>query len=242
LFVRTYAVTHPPGLDLPKRALTWHELAFAAQGVMTVITQAGAFVVPPHRAVFVPAGIERAVKMSGRVSLRSLYFSLRLSAELPRACRTLNVPPLLRELILHTTRLGRLRRDVPAEARLARVIADQLATLEQAPLQLPAPRDPRAERARALLEADATADLPLDEIARRAGASQRTLERLFRAETGLTFGAWRQRCRFVRAIRRLAAGEPVTKVALEVGYDSPSAFVSAFRRQMGTTPGRYFGE
>jgi AraC-like DNA-binding protein len=178
--------------------------------------------------------------MAGRVALRTLFFAAGFATALPPGCQAVNVPPLLRELVLETARIGLLWRTVPAQARLARVILDQLRASSQAPLQLPSPRDPRARRAADLLEADAGAELSLADAARRAGASQRTLERLFRRETQLTLGRWRQRQRFAQALRLLAAGHDVTRVALEVGYRSPSAFVSAFRRQLGTTPGRYF--
>jgi AraC-like DNA-binding protein len=76
--------------------------------------------------------------------------------------------------------------------------------------------------------------------ARPAGASVRTLARLFTRETGMGFRGWRQQVRLLRALERLAAGEAVTTVALDLGYDSPSAFVAMFRRALGTTPGRYF--
>jgi AraC-like DNA-binding protein len=91
----------------------------------------------------------------------------------------------------------------------------------------------------AVLRANPSDPRPLAEIVGR-GASLRTIERLFQVETGMTFGRWRQQLRLVEALRLLAVGEPVTSVALDVGYESPSAFVSAFRRTFGVTPGRYF--
>jgi AraC-like DNA-binding protein len=144
----------------------------------------------------------------------------------------------MRELVLHAVRLGMLRQSIPSEARLARVVVDQLETLPTVPLQLPMPRDDRARRAAERLLLDPGE--PIDEAARVAGASKRTLERLFRSETAMTLGRWRQRLRLIEALRLLAAGQPVTRVALDVGYDSPSAFITAFRRELGTTPGRYF--
>jgi len=243
VLVRTYAATHPSGIGIPPRSLDWDQLAYASQGVMSVHTADGTWVIPPHRAVWIPRGVVHEVEMAGRVSLRTLYFAAGLARRLPRHCEAVNVTPLLRELVLHASRPGVLRRDVPEQARLARVILDQLRRLPQVPLQLPAPRDPRARRAMQLLLADngdGRGTLSLAEVARRVGASKRTLERLFRGETHMTLGRWRQRLRFVQALRLLAAGQAVTPVALEVGYSSPSAFVSAFRRHLGTTPRRYF--
>jgi len=149
------------------------------------------------------------------------------------------VPPLLRELILAAIRHGLLWRRVPWQARLARVILDQVETLPAVPLQLPMPRDARARRAAERLQAE-PGEGSLVEVARAAGASRRTLERLFRVETQMTLGRWRQRLRLIEALRLLADGHSVTRVALDVGYAGPSAFVHAFRRQLGTTHARYF--
>lgn len=240
LLVRTYAVTHPAGLNLRRRSLTWDQLVYASRGVMSVETTAGTWVVPPHRAVWIPRGVQHAVDMAGQVALRTLFFAGGFARQAPRRCHAVNVPPLLRELILEATRIGLLYRSRPEQARLAGVIVDQLRALPQVPLQLPTPRDPRARRLTEVLASNGGASLSLEQAARRTGASKRTLERLFRGETQMTLGRWRQRLRLVGALRRLAAGQAVTAVALEVGYNSPSAFVSAFRRQLGTTPGRYF--
>src|SRR5262245_45014640 len=240
LLVRSYAVTHPPNLGITRRAYPdWDQLAYAARGVMTVETSQGTWVVPPHRAVWIPAGVAYRVRMSGRVTVRTLFFRPRLRARgLPRACAALNVSPLVRELVLHASRLNTLRRGVPADRRLARLIVDQLATLPAEPLQLPTPSDTRARKAAELLHADPSGPPALSGITRAAGASKRTLERLFLRETAMTLGRWRRRLRLVEALRLLAEGHSVTRVALDVGYLSPSAFISAFRRELGTTPGR----
>ncbi len=243
LLVRTYAVTHPGrgrGLDFPAGSVDWDQLAYASRGVLSVHTAQGTWVVPPHRAVWIPAGVRRQFEVSGKVSIRTLFFARGLARGLPRKCQAVSVPSLLRELILAAVRQGLLRRDVPSQARLARVILDQVEMLPAAPLQLPMPQDPRARRAAELMQASPGQPSSLHEIAREAGASRRTLERLFRIETQMTLGRWRQRLRLVEALRLLAAGNPVTHVALDVGYASPSAFISAFRRELGTTPARYF--
>lgn len=242
LLVRSYAVTHPPGLGLSPRAYPdWDQLAYAARGVMTVVTEQGTWVVPPHRAVWIPAGVTFSVRMSGRVTLRTLFFRPRMRGRLPRSCAALNVSPLVRELVLHACRLNMLRRDVVADRRLARVLLDQLATLPAEPLQLPMPSEARARAAAEAMLGDPGGP-SLDEVARSAGASKRTLERLFLHDTAMTLGRWRRRLRLVEALRLLAEGHPVTRVAVDVGYETPSAFVSAFRRELGRTPGRYFAE
>lgn len=242
LLVRSYAATHPANVGIRARTYEdWDQLAYASRGVMSVITSQGTWVVPPHRAVWIPAGVVHSVQMSGRVTVRTLFFRSRLSRRrLPRTCLALNVPPLVRELVLHASRRNTLRRDTSADRRLAQVILDQLETLPAEPLQLPMPDDARARKAAELLQADPGDPASLAEAARATGASPRTLERLFLAEARMTFGHWRRRLRLVEALRLLAKGQAVTRVALDVGYQSPSAFVSAFRRELGTTPSRYF--
>ncbi len=244
LLVRTYAVTHPANLGIGARSFAgWDQLAYAAHGVMNVSTEQGTWVVPPHRAVWIPAGVEHWVAMTGRVRVRTVFFRRAMTRQrMPRSCCAVNVPPLLRELVLEATRVGLLHRDVAAEARLARVMVDQLETLPVAPLQLPMPAEARARRAAETILAAPGRRGILAQAARRAGATRRTLERLFIGQTQMTLGRWRQRARLIEALRRLAQGHGVTEVALDVGYSTPSAFIAAFRGELGTTPRRYFAD
>jgi AraC-like DNA-binding protein len=130
--------------------------------------------------------------------------------------------------------------DVPEDQRLVGVVIDQLRTLSQAPLQVPMPVDPRARALADRLAADPGGAVALDEAAAAVGASRRTLERLFRAETGLSIGRWRQRRRLVHALQLLAEGRSVTHVAHAVGYSTPSAFTVMFHAELGATPRSYF--
>src|SRR5204863_8524735 len=120
------------------------------------------------------------------------------------------------------------------------VIVDQFQTLPTMPLKLPMPSDARALRVADIVRENPGQAKSLDDLVKKIGASKRTIERLFQAETELTFGRWRQQLRLLHALRLLAAGESVTAAALEVGYDSTSAFISAFKNTVGTTPGRYY--
>jgi AraC-like DNA-binding protein len=171
--------------------------------------------------------------------MRSLYLASCICRNQPRHCAVINVPPLLRELILHAAQLGALDARVPAQKRLAEVIADQLTLLSPEERQrLPMPRDPRAlSLARRLMD-DPDCDASLTTLAAKAGASARTIQRLFLNETQLSFARWRQRMRLLAAVERLAAGSSVTNAALDVGYHSVSAFVSSFRKEFGASPGR----
>lgn len=238
--MRPFAVGFTKNFTFSSSRSEWHGLIYASSGVMSVHTASGSWIVPPHRAVWVPAGIERRIEVSAGLAMRSLYFKPGVARSLPRECCVVNVPPLLRELILHTIDIGMLNRVIPAHARLIGVLVDQLSVLRAVPLQLPQPADSRASKVAALLGANPGARLSLGTIARQSGASPRTIERLFRAETKMTFAKWRERLRLLHALRLLAAGEAVTNVGLELGYASPSAFIAMFRRAFGTTPSRYY--
>ncbi len=237
--IRTLAATYSPGYVISPHSHDWHQLLYASEGVMTIATSVGSWVVPPHRAAWIPANIVHSVQMSGAVSMRTLYILPRLSKALPKDCCTVNVPPLLRELVLEAVQRGLLHKGIPTEARLIGVILDQLQALPAAPLQLPMPNDARALKVAELLKANPAEARTLEQLAKHAAASPRTIERLFRSETNMGFGKWRQRLRLLHALRLLAAGEQVTNVALESGYESTSAFISMFRRELGSTPSRY---
>lgn len=237
--IRTLAATYSPGFIIPPHSHDWHQLLYASEGVMTIVTSLGSWVVPPHRAAWIPANIVHSVQVSGAVSMRTLYILPRLSKALPKECCTVNVPPLLRELVLEAVNRGLLHKNVPSEARLIGVILDQIQALPAAPLQLPMPSDARALKVADLLKSNPADARSLEQLAKHAAASPRTIERLFRSETNMGFGKWRQRLRLLHALRLLAAGEQVTNVALEAGYDSSSAFISMFRRELGSTPSRY---
>ncbi len=238
--MRTYPATFLRDYRSGPHHHEWDQLTFAADGVLTVQTAAGTWIAPPHRAVWVPAGIEHVEGMSGPAAARSLYFVPGLARHMPKECRAVNVPPLLRELILSACGLGALDSRVPAQDRLIGVLLDQLDALPTVPLQLPSPHDARAMRVAELLENTPSLPDSLAEIARRTGASPRTIERLFRTETAMPFREWRQRLRLIHALRLLAREESVTSVALECGYGGTSAFIAMFKKVMGTTPSRYF--
>lgn len=238
--VAAMAKEFPDGHIIAPHSHPRGQLVFAASGVMTVTTPGGAWVVPPQRAVWVPPDVEHKIRMSGDVAMRTLYIAGSAAAGLPRACCVVSVSSLLRELILAAVELPVLYDVAGRDGRIMALIVDEIRALPMLPLQLAMPSDTRARRVSAALLDDPADGRPLADWARDVGASARTLARHFRAETGMSFAMWRQQARLLSALNRLAAGAPVTDVALDLGYDSPSAFISMFRRALGTTPGRYF--
>lgn len=237
----TLARNYPPGHAIRTHFHDRDQLVFASRGVMTVSAVKSFWVVPTNRAVWIPANVPHSISMSGEVAMRTLYFKPGLVRTLPQTCCVVNVSSLFQELILHACDLGPLDIGLEQERHLIQIIIDQLKTIETVPLTLPGVTDPRAKRVAEILVREAGSQRTLGKISRSCGASKRTIERLFVQETGMTLGRWRQQLRLFNAIRRLAEGDKVTHVALEVGYSTPSAFISAFKKELGTTPRWYFG-
>lgn len=225
--------------------IAWHhhirsQLLYASSGVMTVVTEIGIWIVPPLRAVWIPAYTDHQIHAAGPVSMRTLYIQPQIVSGLPERCCVVTVTPLLRELILHVVALP-LQADLnTAEQRLMNVILDQIQVMNIAPLELPIPQDDRLNKIYTHLAAEPGDKRTLADWGKSVGATERTLARRFRLETGLTFGQWRQQIRILEALKRLALKEPVITVAIELGYDSPSAFISMFKKALGKTPGQYF--
>lgn len=238
-------VAHPRECP-PDHVIDWHthsraQLLYAVSGVMRVATSAGVWIVPPQRAVWIPPGVEHQVQAQGTpLSMRSLYFHPDALSGLPTECCVVSVSPLLRELITAVSKLGNYPPDDGPAGRMIGVLLDQIEAVRVQPLHLPMPQDRRLATIALAMTEDPADGRSLADWARSAGASERTLARLFQSETGMSFGQWRQQVRLLAALARLARGDSVTTVALDLGYASQSAFIAMFRRALGQTPGRYF--
>jgi AraC-like DNA-binding protein len=237
--VRSGATTYPDGMRLHRHDHPWGQLAFCNSGVMRVVSDAAAWLAPPTRAIWLPASVAHEIVMQGEVATRFLYLAPELAAPLPEEAGVVEVVPLLRELILHILKLRMLHPDEPEHDRLARLLVDLLLRARPVDLVLPLPIDRRALAFADQVQAAPADPAGLANLARRAGASLRTLQRHFPAETGLTLEAWRQKARMIAAAAALSCGAPVAVTAADCGYESPSAFITAFKRQFGVTPGRY---
>jgi AraC-like DNA-binding protein/quercetin dioxygenase-like cupin family protein len=238
--ITTLTHDYAAGHVIPLHFHDLDQLVYASRGVMTIRTSDGTWVVPTYRAVWIPATVPHTITMSGTVAMRTLYLKPRLARAMPRDCCVVNVPPLLKELILHACAFAALKKTIPWQRHLIDVINDQLKTIQMVPLQLPNPTDPRALRIAQALLTDPSESRPLRQLCKVAGSGKRTVERLFQEDVGITFGKWRQQLRLMRAMQLLAEGEMVTHAALEAGYSTPSAFISMFRKTLGTTPASYF--
>jgi AraC-like DNA-binding protein/quercetin dioxygenase-like cupin family protein len=218
------------------------QLLYALAGVVMVATTEGRWMVPPEHALWIPAGIEHSVEMLGTVKMRSLYVAPGATADLPDHSRVVGMTELMRSLIIEAVTLPL---DYAAGSRAALVmglILQEIARLPEKPLGLPFPTDPRlAELCRRFVEAPSSR-ASIDEWAKALAMSRRAFTRAFRRETGLSLSTWRQQGCLFAALPRLAGGEPVTTVALDLGYDSVAAFTTMFKRMLGAPPRRYLRE
>lgn len=222
------------------------QLVYAAAGTMQVTTPKGRWLVPPDRAVWVPARLVHAIDMLADIEMRTLYFDLawlkreghgrKLAKEF-----VVRVSPLLHQTILA---LFDDRNEAERTALLLRLAMLELERAEDSATFIPLPQEPRCRRAADLVLADPTADHEIETLARAVGSSARTLSRLFAAETQLSFKSWCQRARIAAAIQRLSmdASLSVKQLASDLGYASVPAFSHAFRQVTGKTPTEFAGK
>jgi AraC-like DNA-binding protein len=236
LAVRSLAATYFDGFHIEPHRHGWAQLVYAVSGVMSVRAGGTLWIVPPARAVWVPAGAEHEIRALGDFAMRTVYFTAGLVEHLPRECCALDAPPLLRELVLAIVAFHLIDEADAPGMRLAAVAIDRIAAARTLPLHLPLPSDPRAVRVADRLRADPSCPVELAGLAREAGASVRTVQRLFLTDTGLRFAEWRQRLRLLHGASLLGGGSSVTQAGLEAGYSGTSAFTAAFRKRFGFTP------
>jgi AraC-like DNA-binding protein len=216
---------------------SWCQLSYAISGVLGVRTLYGDYFAPPSYAVWIPPAAKHQVVSRQRTEMRSLYLDPNVTTALPSTCTVLEVTPLMRELIRKISLLP-VEYDLNGTAgRLVAVLLDELAELHQTGFVVPLPKDRRLLTIYALLQEKPGDTRTLAQWTTVAGASERTLARLFYQDTGMSFGSWRQRLRLVMSLDALESGENVTAVAMNHGYESPSAFIAAFRTAFGRTPG-----
>ena len=217
----------------------WHaraQFVFAVAGTMTVRTPRRAWIVPPSRALWVPSHTVHEIQMSGGVEMRSLYVSCAAAAGMPASCVVLSVTPLLRELVVRAVALPLDYDEDGEDGLLMRLLMAEVRRLPQCALDLPLPESTDLTQLCERILADLATRRPCNLDAEDMETSTRTLYRRFLKETGITFARWKQQARLLESIRRLAGGAPVTTVAMDLGYESASAFSTMFRRSLGVAP------
>lgn len=230
---------------LGTREYDWHrhargQLFCIDNGLVHVRTRQGSWMLPPHRAGWLPPAIHHKVSISGALSGWGVMLTPAACAGLPQEPCVTGVSELLRALVRRATTWAEAESLQPEQERLVAVLLDEMRQAPREPLHLPMPVDRRLLRVATALLAHPDDDRTLAEMAREAGLSERTLRRLFTAETGMSLQQWRQQARLTLALERLASGDAVNDVADALGYATPSNFIAMFRKAFGDSPARYF--
>jgi AraC-like DNA-binding protein/mannose-6-phosphate isomerase-like protein (cupin superfamily) len=215
------------------------QFLYGASGTMMVRTEHGAWVVPPAQGVWIPVGVRHSVRMIGPVTTSSIFIEPAAIDSLPSSCSVFGITPLMRSLLLAAV-------DVPLEYEIEgrdglimALLLQELKRLPILPLSLPFPNDRElARRCRRFIK-DPTPHETIDDWAENLGLSRRSFTRLFKRETGMSFAAWQRQACLFSALPRLVAHEPITRVALDLGYESPAAFTTMFRKTLGVPPSEY---
>ena len=229
------------GYEVEAHSHTWYQLMYASSGLLNVAFADQLMVVPPQKAIWLPPNCLHSTLAPAGAQFRSLYFRPDKVVGLGDKSKVLNVSPLTRELILSVVErcdmdLGWQEKD----DRLLAVLLDLLTDQPENNLGILVPKNPRLERLVVALQSDPSNPMTSTQWAQALGMSSRTLSRLFLAETGFGFKEWRQRIRLLHSLSLLEQGMSVTQVALEVGYQSTSAFGYAFQQCFSMTPKQYF--
>ena len=234
------AINYASDHRVPRHNHPTAQLIHAIQGVMVVGTDAGQWVVPPTRALWMPAGQFHQLRMVGDVQVRTVYIRPDANPRLPTECQVVGISPLLRELILAAIAVTQPYAPGTRDERLMQLLLDEVAVMPSLPLRLPQPSDRNLLAICGTLTRTPDDASTLGDWANRLGIDAKTIQRRFARQTGMTFGQWRQQARLIMALEQLASGVKVVDVALNLGYGSPSAFATMFKRQFGATPSAYF--
>jgi AraC-like DNA-binding protein len=226
----------PGGAVIPAHSHRRAQLIFATAGTMTVHASGSLWILPASHALWMPPGIVHDIRTAGPVELRTLYIQSQHTERIGSRCRVLFVSPLLRELIVRAIALPPLYDTRGMAGRLMMLILDEIAALPPQPLELRMPRDVRLQKLCERVLADLSLTHSIAQLGGWVGLSERSVARLFPRETGLSFGKWLSQARLLKAFELFEQGQSVTRVALDLGYSSPSAFTKMFRRGLGTTP------
>lgn len=217
------------------------QLVLALHGAVTCNVAGHLWLVPPNCGVWIPSGVPHSNRATPNARLTYLFVDPD-AHPLPGECCILSISPMIREM---THRLAEFDLPYPPgghERRLVQVLLEELGQMPRQSFGLPVSDHPKIAQIVRGLVADPADRSTIGDWADRLALSERSLTRLFLAETGLTFGRWRQQFHLQHALRELAAGASVQQVSLDLGYSSVTAFITMFKKAVGTSPSRYFAD
>ncbi len=218
------------------------QLIYSVRGILNCEIEDGVWIVPPQCAIWIPGDLPHAARGAGDTECYCLFVEPDAAPGLPETCCTISVSPLLRELLLKVAGFPEVYALGGREERLIAALLDELVAAPVEDLHLPMPRDPRLRRLAEMMLADPTDKTSKAEWATRIGMSERSMSRLLLHEIGMSFGRWRRQLHVILALQRLTKGETVQKVALDLGYENASGFVTMFRKAVGKPPARYLSD
>lgn len=227
--------------EVPMHVHRKGQLILALHGAVTCTADNEIWIVPPNCGVWIPGGVPHSARATANARLNYLFVEPG-AVKLPEDCCTLFISPLIREMV---ERLAHEPADYPLDshaARFARVVLDELVEMPREHFNLPISGNPKIRAIADALTVEPSDRSTSAEWAKRVAMSERSLARLMIRETGLTFGRWRQQLHLVVALRELASGATVQNVAAELGYDSVNAFITMFKKALGSTPAQYFAQ
>ncbi|MET4896897.1 helix-turn-helix transcriptional regulator [Sphingomonadaceae bacterium jetA1] len=230
------------GFELDPHRHRKGQMLLVQRGAISCEVAGGLWIVPPRSAIWVPGGALHSFRISGGLEGYCAFVDPALTEALPTSCCAVAVTPLLRELLARAAHLPYFYEEGGANSRLVSVILDELAAARVEDLHLPMPGDPRLRRIMDAMIATPSDRSSLAIWAKRAGLSERTMLRLVRRETGMSFGQWRRQLGVVLAVKWLAGGASIQRVSADLGYESVPSFVTMFRKALGTSPARYMAE
>jgi AraC-like DNA-binding protein/quercetin dioxygenase-like cupin family protein len=230
------------GFEMPVHQHRKAQLVLTLRGIVRCEADLSVWIVPPRCAVWIPGNLPHSVTVAGYVEVYCLFVEPDAAPALPKQCCTLSISPLLERLLLHVTQMPVLYEVDGADARIATVLLDQLSLAPVEKLNFPMPADAKLRKIASALMADPSDRATIDDWGRRMAVAPRTLTRVLTRETGMSFGRWRQQLHILIALQRLDQGASVQTVALDLGYEGASAFVTMFRKALGKPPARYLAE
>lgn len=234
------ATDYPENWFIAPHSHSKHQLIYAIEGVMVVHSAHSQWTVPPSRGIWMPCAQVHSIRCVGELKMRSVFVRPQAYPNLPTETRAVSISPLLSELIKACVEIRTAFEADSRAARISRLIIDELSLLPTLPLHLPQAADPRIARICATLREHPGDASTVADWSARLHLDEKTIQRLFHRETGMTFGQWRQQARLLLALERIALGEKIIEVAGALGYESPSAFSSMFKKHFGKTPSQFF--
>jgi len=230
------------GLEMPLHAHRKAQLVLTLRGIVRCEADHSVWIVPPRCALWIPGNLPHSVTVAGNVEVYVLFLEPDAAPALPAQCCTLSISPLLERLLLHVTEMPVLYDVDGADGRIATVLLDQLSVAPVEKLNFPMPVNAKLRQIAAAMMADPSDRATIDDWGRRMAVAPRTLTRALKRESGMSFGRWRQQLHILMALQRLDQGASVQTVALDLGYEGASAFVTMFRKALGKPPARYLAE